>query len=85
MYFLLRATSQVGPAALDDIYNRLVPHQYHQSLRSSGIMGGISFGVCHDTLSQSCLCDLFVLIENSIIPSPVYQLTSFTLVTPPRL
>ncbi|EED20370.1 conserved hypothetical protein [Talaromyces stipitatus ATCC 10500] len=44
MYFLLKGAFQVGPAALDDIYNFLVPHQHQQSLKSNGVMGGISFG-----------------------------------------
>ncbi|KAE8549794.1 hypothetical protein EYB25_008318 [Talaromyces marneffei] len=44
MYFCLRETPQVGPAALDDIYNFLVPRQHQQSLRNNGVMGGISFG-----------------------------------------
>lgn len=46
LYFRLRETPQVGPAVLEDIYNSLVPHQHQQSLRSNGVMGGISFGVC---------------------------------------
>lgn len=44
MYFRLREIPHVGPAALDDIYNSLVPHQHQQSLRNDGVMGGISFG-----------------------------------------
>ncbi|PCG98529.1 Autophagy-related protein 3 [Penicillium occitanis (nom. inval.)] len=44
MYFRLRETPQVGPAALDDMYNSLVPRQHQQSLRNNGVMGGISFG-----------------------------------------
>lgn len=83
MYFCLRETPQVGPAALDDIYNFLVPRQHQQSLRNNGVMGGISFGVCHDTPSRCWFCDFHELIKNSIIPSPAFQLTSFTLVTPP--
>jgi hypothetical protein len=82
MYFLLRETPQIGPAALDDIYNFLVPRQHQQSLRNTGVMGGISFGVCHDPPSRFSLCDLHELIKNSITPSLAFQLILFTLVTP---
>ena len=79
MYFRLRETPQVGPAALDDIYNSLVPRQHQQSLRNNGVMGGISFGVCQP--HRDVVCDLHDLIKNSITPSLAFQLTSFTPVT----
>lgn len=75
MYFLLRETPQIGPAALDDIYNFLVPRQHQQSLRNTGVMGGISFGVCHDPRRDL----LSVIFMNSLrtVSPPVWHSSLF--------
>ncbi|KAL1993024.1 hypothetical protein VTN49DRAFT_3781 [Thermomyces lanuginosus] len=44
MYMTIAGFAAVGPSGMDAIYRYLVPSQYGSSLRSSGVMGGISFG-----------------------------------------
>ncbi|KAL1972414.1 hypothetical protein VTN31DRAFT_6828 [Thermomyces dupontii] len=51
MYMTIAGVAVVGPAGMDAIYRYLVPPQYGSSLRSSGVMGGISFGVREHTLT----------------------------------
>lgn len=55
MYMTIAGFAAVGPSGMDAIYRYLVPSQYGSSLRSSGVMGGISFGVCEHTLTGTLL------------------------------
>ncbi|KAL2003451.1 hypothetical protein VTN02DRAFT_3762 [Thermoascus thermophilus] len=46
LYFVLRNAPREGPAGIEAVYRYLVPHQYKTELKSVGVMGGISMGVC---------------------------------------
>jgi ubiquitin-like-conjugating enzyme ATG10 len=47
LYFVFPSVPHVGTTGLDAIYQYLVPRPYASPLKKSGVMGGISFGVCH--------------------------------------
>lgn len=47
MYFVVPGIHQKGLAAIEAVYQLLVPDRHRQPLKSSGVMGGISFGVCN--------------------------------------
>ncbi|QKX62627.1 uncharacterized protein TRUGW13939_09788 [Talaromyces rugulosus] len=44
MYFVVPGIHQTSLAAIDAVYQLLVPDRHRQPLKSSGVMGGISFG-----------------------------------------
>ncbi|KAH8693527.1 hypothetical protein BGW36DRAFT_300935 [Talaromyces proteolyticus] len=44
LYFVVSGIHQSGLAAIDAVYQLLVPDQHKGPLKSSGVMGGISFG-----------------------------------------
>lgn len=45
LYFVLRG-SRAGPVGIETVYQYLVPDQYKNEVKSVGVLGGISMGVC---------------------------------------
>lgn len=72
LYFVLRG-SRVGPVGIETVYQYLVPDQYKKEVKSVGVLGGISMGVCAPGSQET---DLPKLTFHSIIQNLALQHSS---------